>query len=35
MPMVAGFAGCAVAVYILTQLTIRGSSRQPVEAAAE
>lgn len=34
MPMVAGFAGCAVLVFVLTQLTIRGSG-QPVGAPAE
>jgi DHA1 family bicyclomycin/chloramphenicol resistance-like MFS transporter len=35
MPMVAGFAGCAVLVFVLTQLTVRGSGREAVSAPAE
>lgn len=34
MPMVAGFAGCALLAFVLTQFTIRGESR-PVAAPAE
>jgi len=38
MPMVVGFAGCAVMAFILTQLTIRGDSppiEGPIEVPAE
>jgi DHA1 family bicyclomycin/chloramphenicol resistance-like MFS transporter len=34
MPMIIGFAGCAVLVFVLTQITVRGSG-QPVGAPAE
>jgi DHA1 family bicyclomycin/chloramphenicol resistance-like MFS transporter len=34
MPMVAGFAACAVIAFVLTQLTIRGDE-SPIEAPAE